>query len=446
MNGQLLQPSDDGYDQARRIYNAMIDRRPRLIARCADAADVMAAVDFARESGMEVSIKGGGHGVAGLAVAEGGLMIDLSGMRGIRVDPEARTVRVEGGCRWRDVDHATHAFGLATPAGVVATTGVAGLTLGGGFGHLSRRYGLTCDNLISADVVTADGGFVTANAQSHPDLFWALRGGSGNFGAVVSFEFRLHAVNNVYGGMIAFPIEAAGDVLRFYREFIARAPEDISVFFGFHLAPPAPFIPEPVQGLPVAVLFVCYCGDQADGEEAVKPIREFAKPALDLLGPMPYPVLQGFFDELVPPGLHHYWKSDFVGEIRDEAISVHASYGPKVPAVQSTMHIYPLSGAVDRVRNEDTAFGHREAQFAQVIVGASPDAEPMPGIIEWVRNYWSDAHPYSSGATYVNFLMEEGADRAKAAYGGNYARLAEIKARYDPANLFHLNQNIRPAV
>jgi FAD/FMN-containing dehydrogenase len=444
LRGELLQPGADGYDAARKVFNGMIDRHPRLIARCADVADVITAVNFAREHGLILSVRGGSHSVTGFAVCDDGLVIDLSGMKGIRVDPTKRTARAEGGCTWGDFDHATHAFGLATPGGLLSTTGVAGLTLGGGFGYLTRRYGLTCDNLISVDVVTADGQLLTASAEENADLFWGVRGGGGNFGIVTSFEFMLHPVSMVYGGPVFFPIEQSGDVMRFYRDFIAQAPEELSAFFGFHIAPPAPFVPEHLHGVTACAIVSCYTGPMDKAEEAVKPIREFGTPTLDLMGPLPYPALNSLFDALLPSGLQHYWKADFVNELTDEAIAVHQEYGPRVPNFLSQMHLYPLDGAVQQVGNDETAYSYRDARFVHIIAGVDPDPAAMPAHTAWVRDYWSALHPLSAGGGYVNFLMDEGEDRVKATYRENYERLAALKDKYDPANLFHMNQNIKP--
>jgi UDP-N-acetylenolpyruvoylglucosamine reductase len=451
LRGELIQFGDKNYDVARRVYNAMIDRQPRLIARCVDIADVIASVNFAREHNLTLAVRGGSHNVAGFGVCDDGLVIDLSLMKSIRVDPKRRTARAEGGCTWGDYDHATHAFGLATPSGFVSTTGVGGLTLGGGIGHLARRYGLSCDNLVSADVVTADGSFLTASSEENQDLFWALRGGGGNFGVVTSFEFRLHPVSTVLGGPVFYPIDECENVLRFYRDYIAEAPAEMSAFFGFHLAPPAPFIPEHLHLVPVCAIVACYSGELERGEEVVRPLREFGPPAVDLLGRMPYPALNSLFDALLPPGLQHYWQSDFVSDLNDEAIAVHVEHGPKVPTVPSAMHIYPLDGAIHRVEKHETAFSYRDADFLHMIMGVGEGPEHMPEYISWVRGYWSALRPFSAGGAYVNALIEESGNRVKArhrwvrtTYRDNYERLVEIKRKYDPNNLFHVNQNIDP--
>jgi FAD/FMN-containing dehydrogenase len=448
LRGELIEPGDESYDEARKVYNGMIDRHPRLIARCADVADIMAAVNFARDNRLTLSIRGGSHSVPGFAVCDDGLVIDLSRMKSIHVDPVTRTVRAEGGCTWADVDHATHAFGLAVPCGVISSTGVAGLTLGGGSGHLTRKYGLSCDNLISADVVTADGRFLKASADENADLFWALRGGGGNFGVVTSFQFRAYPVSTVLGGLVFYPIEKAREALRFYREFIAEAPEELSAFFAFQKGPPAPFVPEHLHDVTMCAIVACYAGpDLNKGEEVVKPLREFGPPALDHLGPVPLPTLNGTFDPLLPPGLQHYWKGDFFDVLSDEAIELHVEYGPKIPTVQSTVHIYPIDGAPQRIGRGDTAFSYRDASFSTVIAGMWPDPADNEKNIAWVRQYFQALHPHSSGGAYINFMSDdEGQDRVKASYRENYQRLVEVKTKYDPTNLFHMNQNIKPTV
>jgi len=445
IQGDVRAPDDEGYDEARAVYNAMIDRRPELVVGCRDTADVIAAVRFASERGLDVAVRGGGHNVTGFGTVDGGLVIDLSPMHGIRVDPEAGTARAEGGCTWGDFDHATHAYGLATTGGLLSTTGVGGLTLGGGIGHLTRGFGLSCDNLVSADVVTPAGEVLTASADQNEDLFWAIRGGGGNFGIVTSFEFGLHPVSTVLGGPVFYPIDRTADVLRFYREFIATAPRELGAFFAFQIGPPAPFIPEHLHNVPMCAIVVCYAGPMDEAEGVVKPIREFGPPALDLVGPLPYPALQSMFDALLPPGLLHYWKADFITEISDAAIDVHVEHGPNVPTVPSTMHIYPLNGAVHDVGKDETAFSYRDAEFVHVIVAAYPDAADTDANVAWVRSYWDALRPHAAGGAYVNFLMDEGQDRVRESFRENYDRLARIKSKYDPNNLLHLNQNILPA-
>jgi FAD/FMN-containing dehydrogenase len=442
IRGEIINPGDATYDEARKIYNGMIDRRPALIVRAADESDVISTVRLARERQVDLSVRGGGHNVAGFGTNNGGIVLDLSLIRNVRIDPKARTARVGGGATWGDVDHAGHAFGLATPAGVISTTGVGGLTLGGGFGHLTRQYGLSIDNLISADVVTANGELLTASKDQNADLFWAIRGGGGNFGVVTSFEFRMHPVHTIYGGPIFFPVDASEQVLRFYREFMADAPRELSAFFGYHIAPPAPFVPEHLHGHTACAIVVCYTGPMEQAEAAVKPIREAGPVALDLIGPMPYPVLNSLFDALLPAGLQHYWKADFVDELSDEAIAVHADHGARVPNVTSLMHIYPLDGAVHDVAPDATAFSHRDVRFAHIIAGIDSEPENMPAHRDWVRSYWSALHPHSAGGGYLNFLMDEGQDRIRATYRDNYSRLVELKQKYDQGNVFHMNQNI----
>jgi FAD/FMN-containing dehydrogenase len=446
LRGGLVRPGDAEYDHARTVYNAMIDKRPALIAHCVDAADVIAAVTFGREHGLLVAVRGGGHHGAGLGLCDGGLVVDLSPMKGVRVDPVARTVRVGGGCTWADVDHATHAFGLATPSGIVSTTGVGGLTLGGGLGHLTRRYGLTIDNLLEADVVLADGRFVTASEDDHPDLFWALRGGGGNFGAVTSFLFNLHPVHTVYAGPMFWDVARGGEVLRWYRDFLPAAPDELTGFFCFHIVPPAPPFPEDLHGKPICGVVWCYTGPLERAESTFAPIRaRFGPPALDWVGPIAHPALQGLFDGLYPPGLQWYWKADFFAELTDDAIARHAEFGATLPTVQSGMHLYPIDGAAGRVPADATAWNWRGAKWAQVMAGIGPDPAERDRLIAWARAYWEALHPYSAGGAYVNMMMEEGADRVRAAYGTNYDHLARIKAKYDPTNLFRVNQNVKPA-
>jgi FAD/FMN-containing dehydrogenase len=445
--GELIRPGDDGYDAARRVFNGMIDKHPALIARTVDIADTIAAVNFARENKLPLAIRGGGHNVAGFGTCDDGLVIDLSRMKGIRVDPVKRTVRAEGGCTWGDVDHATHAFGLAAPGGLISTTGIAGLTLGGGIGHLTRKYGLSCDNLISADVVTADGRFITASADQNADLFWGLRGGGGNFGVVTSFEFRLHPVSTVFAGPILYPLEKSKDALRFYRDYMAKAPEDMNAFFAFLIVPPGPPFPEHLHNKTVCGVVCCYTGSLDKAEQVVRPLREFGPPVFEHVGPIPFPMLQSAFDALVPPGLQNYWKADFVKDLTDEVIEAHVKYGPDVPTINTALHIYPVSGAAHRVGRDDTAFSYREAGFTHVIAALYPDPADTPKNREWVRRYWEALHPYSAGGAYVNFLMDEkdeGPDRIEASYRDNYGRLAALKKKYDPTNFFRMNQNIKP--
>lgn len=445
LRGPLIEPGDPQYETARKVYNGMIDKRPRMIARCADVADVMTSVNFARDNGLLLAIRGGGHNGAGLGTCDGGLVIDLSPMKGIRVDPVADTVRVEAGCLQRDVDHATHAFGLAVPAGVISTTGISGLTLGGGHGYLTRKYGLTIDNLLEADLVLADGRFVTASSRENPDLFWAIRGGGGNFGVVTSLLFRAHPVHTVYAGLSFWGLDQAREALRWHRRFITEAPEDLYGYPAFLPVPPLPLFPQELHRRPVYAVVWCYTGGLDKAEEIFAPIRSFGPPLFEHIGPMPFPALQSMFDPLIPPGLQWYWKGDFVGELSDEAIDVHLEYAAKIPTPGSQMHLYPISGAANRVAEADTAFSYREANWSMVIVGVDPDPANKELITDWVRSYWQALQPYSLGAGYVNFMMDEGQQHVERTYRGNYRRLAEIKKKYDPGNLFRVNQNIRPA-
>jgi FAD/FMN-containing dehydrogenase len=444
VHGEVTTPDDAGYEQARRVYNAMIDRRPAAVVRCANTGDVVAAVLFAREHQLDVAVRGGQHSVPGFGTCDGGVVVDLSGMRGVRVDPAASTARAEGGATWGDFNAATHAFGLATTGGIISTTGVGGLTLGGGIGYLARGYGLSCDNLISADVVTADGRFLVASEDENDDLFWALRGGGGNFGVVTSFEFRVHPVKDIYGGPMFFELDDAGAVLRFFREFIADAPEELGAFPAFQIAPPLPFIPEDRHGDTFLAMVACWAGPLDQGERALQPFHDLAPVVAEHLGPMPYPALNSAFDALVPPGLQHYWKANFVTELTDQAIEAHLAHGPKVPAVNSTVHIYPINGACHRVAPDATAFAYRDATFATVIAGMWPDPAQNEANVSWVRDYYDATAPLSEEGGYVNFMADDDQDRIKANYRGNFERLVGIKRKYDPDNLFHLNQNIRP--
>jgi FAD/FMN-containing dehydrogenase len=446
LRGPVIQPGDEGYDGARAVYNAMIDRRPAAIAECSDVADVMTAVRFARENGLTVAVRGGGHNAGGLGVWDDALVIDLSAMRGVTVDPEAKTVRAEGGCVWGDVDHATHAFGLATPSGILSSTGVGGLSLGGGIGYLARRFGLTVDNLLAADVVLADGSFVTATADSHPDLFWALRGGGGNFGIVTSFLFRCHDVGDVVAGPILYDIADTSDVLRWYREVQPGLPEELSGWFALLTIPPAPPFPEELWLRKACAVVWCYTGPLDRADETMAPVREFGSPLLDGTQQVPFPALQSVFDALYPAGLQWYWRTDFFREISDAAIATHQEFGEALPTPHSTMHLYPIDGAVARVSSDATAFAYRDGGWSGVIVGVDPDPANAGRIKDWAVRYSEALHPTSAGGGYVNFMMaEEGSDRVRASYGQNYDRLARIKGRYDPDNFFHVNQNIPPA-
>jgi len=443
MRGTLIEPGEPGYEAARRVYNAMIDKRPRLIAQCANVADVIAAVRFARQNDLLIAVRGGAHNGGGLGVCDDGLVIDLGRLRGVRVDPVARTVRAEGGCTWGDVDHATHAFGLATPAGIISTTGVGGLTLGGGIGYLSRRFGLTIDNLLSVDMVLADGSFTTASARNNDDLFWAVRGGGGNFGIVTSFEFRLYPLSHVVAGPTLWPLERATEVLHWYREFLPSAAPELNGFFAFLTVPPAPPFPDALHRKKMCGIVWCYAGDVARAEATFASVRAL-QPTFEHVGPVPYPMLQRAFDGLYPPGLQWYWRADFVNELSDNAVDLHVQHGSQLPTLHSSMHLYPIDGAVHRVGRAETPFSYRDARWAEVIIGVDPDPAQNQRIRSWCKRYWEALHPYSAGGAYVNFMMDEGQERVRASYRDNYARLAAIKSKVDRGNFFRVNQNIQP--
>jgi FAD/FMN-containing dehydrogenase len=444
VRGDVIAPDGGAYEEARKVYNGMIDKRPAVVVRPVNAGDVIAAVNFARESGIDLAIRGGSHGVPGFGTCDGGVVVDLSRMKGVRVDPAKRAARAEGGATWGDLNAATHAFGLATTGGIISTTGVGGLTLGGGIGYLARGLGLSCDNLISADVVTADGRFLVSTENVNADLFWALRGGGGNFGVVTSFEFKLEPIKDIYGGPMFFELEDAGDVIRFYRDFIVDAPEKFGGFPAFQIAPPLPFIPGNRHGETFLAFVACWAGPLDEGEAVLKPLHDVAPVVAEHVGPMPYPALNAAFDPLYPPGLQHYWKANFVKELTDDAIEAHLAHGPKVPVVSSTVHIYSINGACHRVAPDDTAFAYRDATFATVIAGMWPDPAANEANINWVRDYYDATAPLSEEGGYINFMAEDDQSRIKANYKGNYDRLVDVKRKYDPDNLFHLNQNIKP--
>lgn len=445
VRGPVFQRGDAGYDAASAIYNAMIHKHPALIARCVDVADVQAALRYGHEQGLDIAIRGGGHNGGGLGTVNDGLVIDLSGMKGVRVDPKAKTARVSGGAVWGEVDHATHAFGMATPTGIISTTGVGGLTLGGGVGNLTRGCGLAIDNVLEADMVLADGSFVTVNADEYPDLYWAIRGGGGNFGVVTSFLFKLHPIHTNYAGPMIWPMERAQEVLQWYREFIPSAPDELGGWFGFVTVPAVAPFPEAAQGKKMCVIFWCYTGPLEKAEAVFKPIRSrFGTPAVDFVGPIPHPAMNAMFDALYPPGHQWYWRGDYVKEIPDAAIAKHIEWANAMPTPQSTMHLYPIDGAAGRVGASDTPWAYRDGKWASVFAGVDPDPANATKLRDWTVGYWEALHPYSMGGSYVNFMMEEGQDRVKASYGKNYDRLAKIKAKYDPDNVFHVNQNIKP--
>jgi FAD/FMN-containing dehydrogenase len=447
LRGRLITRDDADYDEARALYNGMIDKRPLLIAKCADVADVVAAVNFGRDSGLLIAIRGGGHNGPGLGSVDDGLVVDLSMLKGVRVDPANRTVRVEPGCTSGDVDHATHAFGLAVPFGIVSTTGVAGLTLGGGSGYLTRKHGLTIDNLLEADVVLADGSFVTASPQEHADLFWALRGGGGNFGVVTSFLFRAHPVSMVYAGPIFWDAKHAKEIMAAYRDFLPSAPEELGIFVGLKTVPSMDPFPREAWGKRACAIIGAFNGPEEDGGKALAPLLDkLPEPFFNWMGTMPFPAMQGLFDAFFPKGLQWYWKGDFVTELPDEAIEVYVAESAKAPSELSLMHLYPIDGAVRRVGPDETAWGARDATWSMVIAGIDSDPQKADELKRWGRGYWDAIHGYNPGGAYVNFMMDdEGEARVQASYGENYARLAAVKKRYDPANLFRVNQNIKPA-
>jgi FAD/FMN-containing dehydrogenase len=447
VEGPVIGPGEEGYDEARSIWNGAIDRRPACIARCTGVADVVAAVRFARERDLLVSVRSGGHGVGGHAVCDGGLVIDLSAMKGIRVDPATRTARAEAGVLWGELDRETQLFGLATVGGIVTHTGIAGLTLGGGIGWLMRKHGATVDNLVSADVVTAEGELVTASEDENPDLFWAIRGGGGNFGIVTSFEYRLHPVGpTVVAGPVFHLLEDAPEVLRFYREFIAAAPDELTTIFELSVAPAAPFLPEEVHGRQIVMVGACYAGSPDEGAEVVRPLKRFGRPIVDLLEPKPYRALQSMFDSMVPHGWHRYWKSVELPPLTDMAIDTLVEHAHAVASPKSYCIVFQLGGALARVGEDETAFSQRDAahnvNINAVWTEDDPDGERH---VAWARDFFDAMQPHSGGRVYLNFLGEEGGTRVRQAYGARtYERLVELKRAYDPTNFFRLNQNIAP--
>jgi FAD/FMN-containing dehydrogenase len=446
--GQVIVPADADYEASRRIWNGAIDRRPACIARCTGMADVVAAVRFARERDLLVAVRSGGHGVAGHAVCDGGLMIDLSPMKGVRVDPEARTARAQAGVLWGELDRETQLHGLATVGGIVTHTGIAGLTLGGGIGWLMRKHGATVDNLLSVDLVTADGDLVTASESVNPDLFWGVRGGGGNFGIVTSFEYRLHPVGpTVLSGPIFHPLEDAPEVLRFYREFAAAAPDELTTIFELSVAPPVPFLPQDVHGKPIVMVGACYAGPPEAGVAVVRPLKEFGKPIVDLLEPQSYLALQSMFDPAVPHGWHRYWKGVELPPLTDEAIDTLVAQAAAQTSPKSYCIVFQLGGAVSQVGAEETAFSQRDAAHNMAINAVWTEDDPEPDRhIAWARDFFDAMQPHTSGRVYLNFLGDEGQDRVRAAYGErNYERLAQLKRTHDPTNFFRLNQNIQPA-
>jgi FAD/FMN-containing dehydrogenase len=438
LRGALLRPGDVGYEDTRKIHNGMIDRRPALIACCAGVADVLTGVRFAREHDLLVSVRGGGHGMPGFAVCEGGLMLDLSGMKSVHVDPHHRTVRAEAGVTWGEFDHETQAFGLATTGGVVGSTGIAGLTLGGGHGFLMRRYGLACDNLLSVDVVTADGRWLGASDMEHAELFWGLRGGGGNFGVVTSFEYRLHPLETMLAGMVIYPIAQAKAFLRLYREVTSTAPDELGSLVALGTLP---------DGTQAAVLLVGYSGPIADGEKLLRPLREFGSPLADQVSPSPYGALQGISEHFNPRGYRNYLKTNYLRDLSDDAIDILVERYASVPAPFSHIVVEHMGGAVSQMDRQATAYNYRDAQYNFLIVGMWADPAQDAGGISWVRGLWQALQPFSSGNIYVNYESDVGVDRVQAAYGAaKYDRLVALKNTYDPTNFFRLNANIKPTV
>ena len=448
LRGELILPGDSSYDAARKVWNGMIDRHPGMIVRCAGVADVIQAVKFARKHRLLLAVRGGGHNVAGNATCEGGIVIDLSRMKSIRVDPAGRTAVAEAGATWGEFDHETQAFGLATNGGLVSTTGVAGFTLGGGIGWLTRKYGASCDNLISADVVMADGEFLIVSARQNSDLFWGIRGGGGNFGIVTSFEFRLHPVGPiVLGGMLIYKAERAREVLRYYRDYVGRISEDLTTLAAFVTAPPLPFIPSQLHGKQILAIVLCYVGPMDKGQLELKSLREATRPDVDIVQPLPYAVLQSMLDEGAPAGLQNYWKSVYLRELSNSAIDTIVEHTSRAESPMSQVHIHHIGGFAGRVGRDENAFGHRDSPFVLNIIAMWQDPDQKEKHVNWARNFFSDMHPFTTGGVYVNFLGDEGEERVRAAYGKPvYDRLVALKDKYDPTNLFRMNQNIKPSM
>jgi FAD/FMN-containing dehydrogenase len=445
VRGDVVLPQDEDYDKARKVYNAMIDKQPAVIVRCTGVADVIASVKTARAAGIDIAIRGGGHSVPGFGTADQALVIDLNRMKGIRVNPTTKTAWVEGGCTLGDVYHATLAFGLTTPGGIISTTGVGGLTLGGGIGYIARSAGLSVDNLLAADVVLADGSFVTASETENRDLLWALCGGGGNFGVVTNFQFRLHEVKDVVAGPMFFEIDDAPEIMRTYETYITDAPRQLGAFFAWQIAPPLPFIPKDRHGDTLCAIVVCWTGQPKQAKAVFAPLRDVAPVVAEHVGPMSFSALNSAFDGLVGPGLQHYWKTLFSNGLTDATIEAHTKYGPQVPVVNSTIHIYSINGAVHDIATDATAFGHRDAKYATVIAGMWPDPSQNEANIRWVRDYHKALEPHSQQGGYINFTSGDDLDRAAVNFGSNYEQLRNVKAKYDPDNVFHINQNIKPA-
>jgi FAD/FMN-containing dehydrogenase len=446
LSDRITGAQDLGYDEARALHNGMIDKRPALVVCCGSPEEVARCIVFGREHSLPVAVRGGGHNGGGLGSVDDGIVIDLAGMADVAVDSGSNTVRVGGGATWGQVDRATAEYGRATPSGIISTTGVGGLTLGGGIGHLTRRFGLTIDSLIGADVVLADGSQVHTSASEHPELFWALRGGGGNFGVVTTFEFKTHPIGSqVIAGPTFWPVEQTPEVMRFYREFLPTAPRELSGFFAEMIVPPVDLFPAELHMRKVCAVMWCVVGSPDEASQLLAPVHDVGDVLLHGVGPVPHPALQSLFDGLYTKGLQYYWRADFFNELSDGLIDQHLEWGQTLPTMQSTMHMYPIDGAAHDIGNDDTAFSYRDAQYAEVILGVETDPANAGAIRDWVVGYWDATHPYSAGGAYVNFMMDEGQDRVRATYRGNYERLARVKTQYDPDNLFAVNQNIQPA-
>jgi FAD/FMN-containing dehydrogenase len=445
VSGTVIRPGHPEYEAARHVYNGMIDARPAAIVRCATVDDVIAVVRLAGEQRMDLAIRGGGHSVPGFGTGDGVLVADLSPMQAVQVDDARRTVAAGGGTTWGRFNDVTGAHGLATTGGIISTTGIAGLTLGGGIGYLGRAHGLSCDNLLSAKVITADGNRLTASEDENSDLFWALRGGGGNFGVVTEFTYRLHPVADVLVGLMFFELSDGPAVWRFFDETLDAAPREYGGYPAMHLAPPLPFIPEDRVGQPFAVIVSCWTGDPEEGAQFYDRFRQVATPAAEMVASMPYPALNALFDPLLPPGLQHYWKNAFVTELTDDAIGAHMEMGARMPAITCAMHMYTLDAAVQEVPSDATAFGHRDARYVANIAGMWPDPAENEANTAWVRDYYAAVGPHSQAGGYINFASSDDQAKAPDNYGANHRRLTEVKRRYDPGNLFHLNQNIEPS-
>jgi FAD/FMN-containing dehydrogenase len=450
LKGQLLSTGDEKYEEARKVWNGMIDRHPAVIVRCKDEGDIKEAIGFARSNNLEIAVRGGGHNVAGFATCDGGIVIDLSPMKKIDVDTVSKTVRAQAGLTWGEFDKSTQEFGLATTGGLVTTTGVAGFTLGGGFGWLVRKYGMTIDNLISVEMILADGKRVSASDTENADLFWAVRGGGGNFGIVTSFTFRLHPVGPaVYGGALFYPVSAAKGLLQLYNKWTKTLPDEISTMAAFLTAPPEHFVPKELVGTQMIAIALCYTGGKERGDKLIKPLRDFAPPAIDLAGPIPYVILQGMFDASAPKGIHSYWKTQYLSELTENIIEKLIEQASLMKSLSplNAVHIHHWEGAVKRIKPEDTAFSHRDVRFVTNILGLWTAGDDADRQINWVKKFSDIISPLATGHVYLNFLADSGEDKVMAAYGKDkYARLVKLKNKYDPENLFHLNQNIKPSV